>query len=430
MSSRVQGFDTTLFRVVGTGVGEPGPLSADYLFGLGADPFNDNNFPMPSGNWRWPGSLDWGAGHLASAAAFFADRTKINFSSPPAVNLWSQPANISGIGGNGCGAFNELELNDPNWNGQFSQFGDFPWVAESILFSSDSGQTSAHSGIEYGRRQYRGGVGSPWVPGLPQIGDSLASDLSLWNATINGQNRVSLLSGYGSEERLLYAPQNGASAQWVTHWQNDALAPAAGDGPAWWIDVDGRFGRFLPAAGIQAYQRTGAAIDAWGWRLKATDAAFNLHDVLDVNTDGGTLNGATIATIDTATVTYRSAKLDFTVAQDNIPMGIPLRPGFLFVGRLITDLITDGAGIATGAALTVSTGNNATHDNVSIHNISAATINTLISIAPYPTFANAGGATSGLLDAGTQIVGRISTPASGVASLHGYMSVQGFWVPA
>lgn len=426
MSSRVQGFDSTLFRVVGSGQGDPGPLSADYLFGLGADPFNDNNFPMPGGNWRWPGNTDWGTGRLGAASAFFQNRV-INMSEPPADHLAVMAMNLSGIGGNGCGAFDNLYLQDPLWSGSFGALANMSWVRETVGASSSILQTSGFAGTEYARRTYDPNGGSPFVPGLGQVGACMVATLTEWNNTLGAQDTVQTVSGYGAVERRLFAVQNGPSSQWVTHWLNETLVPAAGDGPAWFVDVDGRFGRFAPAAGLQAYQRTTSVGSSWGWKLWGTDSGFVLHDMLDVTTDGGTLNGATIATTLNAPATYASGLTDLTV-PGNFAMNIPQRAGFVFMPMLGRLLLHAYAGTATGS-LVISGGNDGAQTNIFNNTIPAGTLNTDGAAVPFPTTLTVPGAVTPLIDSNTLIVGKITTAPTGVTSAHGYVVISGFWLP-
>jgi hypothetical protein len=261
-------------------------LAAIYAFGLTDEPPsgqpNDNLFGMPSGNWRFPGPLNWGA-FYDSATEYFQNRT-INMSAPPAFELVSMASNLSGIGGNGNGALSIYELNDPAWGGAFGALTNMAWTELKVTFSSDATQGIGHTATEFARRSFFPNGGSPFIGGGsgPGPGAAMLSQLSLWNNTLGALDTVQSLGGYGDEERLLYAIQNGANGQWVTHWQNHTAVPAGGDGPAWITDVDGRFGRLATAAMIQSYQTDGNVAHAWGYRLYAVDGAFTLRKMLDV----------------------------------------------------------------------------------------------------------------------------------------------------
>jgi hypothetical protein len=332
-----------------------GTLANIFAFGAGDDAFNDNNFPMDSGNWRWPGPLDWGAGHLGAAEAWFQNRL-INMGSPPAASLKVQAMNLSGIGGNGCGSFDNLLLQDPFWNGfSFSALGNMAWVREIVGASNSILQTSGFAGVEYARKTYFPNGLSPMVPGLGQLGAAMRDSENLYNSTAGVPVQVRSLGGFGDEEQLLTAVQNGASAQWVTHWNNDTLAPAVGDGPAWWVDVDSRFGRFRPAAGLQFYQTDPNVFKAWGSKIWVTDDAGVLSAGLDIDHTRGLLNGAPISVVPSATSGSATAMQAYSLDCDPSTLGdkgvlVPKRAGAVFV----ISRWSQGVVAKTGAAVTTA----------------------------------------------------------------------------
>ena len=290
---------------------------------------------------------------------YFQNRT-INMSEPPAAQHSSMAANLSGVGGNGCGAFDELELDDPTWNGTFGAISNMAWLREVVYFSADTNETSAHLATEYARKTYFPNGLSPRVPGLGQIGAAMRDSENLYNATAGAPMQVSSVTGYGDVERLLQAVQNGSSAQWITHWNNGAAAPAAGDGPAWWVDVDGRFGRFVPAAGISFVQEGAVpGTSAWDCVLWAQDAGGVLHDVLRVDSTRGLLNAQQIATLaasgGVAFQTYTSAEIDLTGTPTAVCA--PAVPGksWLHFSSLLEITQSDGV-LTTGATITLPCG--------------------------------------------------------------------------
>ena len=160
------------------------------------------------------------------------------------------------------------------------------------------------------------------------------------------------------------------------------------------------------------------------------NAEVNVTGVADLSASGVVLSVPLTlpATQQGVAAQYTTALLDLTATADNISLSIPQRSGYIFCPRLLTVLVHDGSGTATGS-LIWSAGNNASHNNTASMTVSAATINATVPVAPQPAFANGGGA-SPLLDSATQIVAKISTAVTGVASLHGYLSISGFWVPS
>ena len=328
-----------------------GTLASIYAFGLGDDPTTDNLFGMPSGNLRFPGALSSLDG---AAVEYFQDRSVISLASAPAYDLISIVSNLSGIGGGGQGFFRIAELNDPAWNGTWAGFGpsDVRWAMESITFSNDVTQGAHRTSAQFARRDYRNVGLSPFTfPNIDPTLNAMCVDLMLYNNKDLTENLVERLSGFGGREQLLVSTSNGANAQWLTHWNNEAAAPAAGDGPAWFI---GRlpFGGNLPRAVSQAYQRgANQETDGWGWRFYGQVPGSGPTDlILDINTDGGTLNGADLTT------DYISAKLDLTTALGVVDL-VPPRAGFVFVPILVKILTTDIAGaVTTGPSIFFFTG--------------------------------------------------------------------------
>lgn len=179
-----------------------------------------------------------------------------------------------------------------------------------------------------------------------------------------------------------------------------------GDGTASWVKNgtgDTAWSTFPPAAGLSSV---------------TTDTTLS---------GAGTLGSPLGANLAGLSSVYSTALLDLTATADNISMGVPQRTGYIFVPRLLTVLWHDGSGTATGS-LVWSAGNNASHNNLAQMTVTSTTINANIAVEPQPSFANGGG-TSAILDGATVAVAKITTGVTGVTSLHGYLSMLGFWVP-
>jgi|SRR5215831_846048 len=333
------------------GAGKTPTLNQVWLAGAVLEPPSGqpdfNVMPMPGGNLRFPGYTDWGTGRNGAGVGWYQAKGAINLSEPPAYELVAEAWQNSGVGGLGCGAFEIYELNDPAWNGNFGSIsGGTQWQAELIAASNDTSQTSAHTNTIYGKRLYNANALSPPIPNVGGIGGGFQAELDLWCNNLGTIASAQLLevrnlTGYGSEELRCLAIQNGASAQWLTHWLNGATTPAAGDGPTWWTDVDSRFGRFLAAAGIGPYQVTSNPQGAYGWRLWGTDGVtFPLATpLLDVNNLRGLLNGNVIP----ETIVF---DLDMTNAADQGTV-IPAKPGYVFVPSRFTSKVVAVTGTAT-----------------------------------------------------------------------------------
>ena len=303
MANRTQAFDTLQNRLISPAAAPPTPttpsLAAVYAFGLSDDPFADNLFAMPAGNLRFTGAVSWGS-RWDSTVEYFEDRTKYNPISPPPYDFVSLATTVGALGSR---TFQAYVLNDPAWTGVIPGL-DQTWVAEVIGMSRDTSEASLHAATSLASRSFSSFGTSPFTanPNSSGVGHAMQESLSLYDS-LNGAPQVTSIStGFGMQQLLVRAIENGANAQWCTHWANNASVPAAGDGPAWLIDGIGAFNSYSPRAGIQAYQRTNDQLGAYGWRLYLSDGLVQpMKLALDVNLDGGTLNGAAIATIDAGT---------------------------------------------------------------------------------------------------------------------------------
>jgi hypothetical protein len=330
-----------------------------YALGLSSEPPNgqpdDNVFVMPSGNLRFPGYDQWGSG-FSAAVQYFQSKAGIAISEPPAYELVSMAFNNSGAGGNGCGSFRDDELNDPAWDGNFNHLaGAIIWVVERVLGSNDPNQTSAHASSVYGERSYDGNAETPFTfPDTSRQGFGLEHILSLWDGINNVPRVAQGIGAWGQEEKLLYAVSNGANAQWITHWDNEAATEAAGDGPGWFVDRGANsFGHLNIGAILQAYQRGAvSSAAAWGWRLFATDGT-TVQMPLDINTDQATFD-VPIVTPPLSTPSGESLtesfSLDIDTTSSSADKGIivPARPGQSFlISRISGTVISKTGGVVT-----------------------------------------------------------------------------------
>jgi hypothetical protein len=358
VSSRIQAFDSVLNRLIkdASAGGDPGPLSADYLFGLANDPTTDNLFPMPSGNLRFPGYIGRGSGTLDAGIEYFQDDA-IDFTSPPSFMLASMATNHTV---EGTRTWFELEMNDPTWNGDYSQI-QSNWIVESVIYSRDVTQGPNHTGSVLANRQYSSlGSSANTFPITSSNALSMFDQLELFNGTVGSPVVVEQRNGYGAEELLLYALENGANAQFLTHWQNHTINPATGDGPAWIIDGDGRFEHYNPRAALQAYQLTAFQNGGYGWRLfGAADSTPSLATILDVSPTAGFLNGAPIATLDVGAFgveSFESGVVDFTTTSTGNVI-VPAKAGKrFFVVSAIEEVATFTGALTTGPTVQVKYG--------------------------------------------------------------------------
>ena len=299
-------------------------LFATYAFGVSDEPPNgqpnDNLFGMPAGNLRYPGYTDYGAARGAAEIMWFQQKAPIALSSPPSYELISQAWQNSGIGGFGCATFRINELNDPNWNLLFGSIsGGTAWITETIAASNDPTEDSTHATIFYGRRSFDANAQSNFVPGGGGAGGfALETRQTLYNDQTGALEIVQNVTGYGMRELLCLTIQNGANAQWVTHWNNNAPVPAAGDGPAWWVDGNGLFGHFVPVAGVNPYQKTNDYTLGWGVKLWGRTAAGALTLILDADTDRTSVFALEVPYADSTVVPKSAANTARLIYDPNI----------------------------------------------------------------------------------------------------------------
>ena len=413
-----------------------GTLAAIYTAGLAA-PAVDNLFPMPSGNLRFPGSLTRGGGGLGAQVQYFEDGTAIDLAAPPSWALISKAANLSGVGGSGEGFFNLYEFNDPLWNNTFAELNGVTvqWFVENVYFSSDPSQDPAtHAATLFGARWYASFGTGPYVglPAVGTVGSSMLHYTALFNGQTNTGETVEELDSYGQVGYVLRPNQHGQTAQFVTHWSADLIGLAAGDGPAWTVEIAGTFGHYNPVAALQFYQLDPNPALGWGAKLITINhAGTAFTDALDVNIDRGLLNGVEIATLSTAAVRAVSPVLDFTLSNVGVSMTPKLqRAGFYFVCTGVELLSRTPRVTAATGDLVARLGNDGGHVNVvNGTHANPATINSAGTIAPY-VFANFFAPPAGAVyaDAAAEIVLDTDPPA-GVTAFTGQVVVQGVWVP-
>ena len=277
----------------GGGGGSGKTLASIYAFGLTDNPTADNMFGMPSGPLRFPGNTFWGAGFRAAAIEFYESRS-INFAEPPWFGLISYARNLSGIGGAGTGGYWEYEMNDPSWNGDPATLFNTLWQVESINFSADQTQGPAHQATPFASRGYdmNGTVPYTW-PASATDGVSSRHKMSLWQNISSAVADINVYNGYGFEQSILYRVRAGATLRELVHWNETGFSPAAaGDGPAWFVDIDGRIDHQIYRAGHQFYKATTDPNGAWGWRLIGYDGT---SPTLTITADISTVSAAFIA---------------------------------------------------------------------------------------------------------------------------------------
>jgi len=383
----VGSFDGWLGASPGSGAGGGGgggTLASIYAFGLAA-PNTDNIFAQPAGKRLFTSIVSNSPSNKDAPEEWYADRTAIDLAVPPAANLRVNVANLSGVGGNGCGTFDVNGLSDPSWNGTFNAISNMAWLVEEVMFSAVNTKLPPFTGTVYARREWLPNGASPYIPGAGQTNSAMVHQIELYDNFTAAVSQTSRLDGFGMTEQRLRAIQNGANAQWVTHWLNSAGVPAAGDGPTWWIDKDSRFAHFDPAAGLQAYQEGADQVaSAWGWRMWAYDGAGHLNVVLDVDNTRGLLNSIPFPT----TCSFISDEFDMTVPGVYGFSSMPSLPGYT-LSQVSARIVFDNLAATTFATgPTLSVGNNVTHDNILTSAVqpTAATINIYVALGPGGTY--------------------------------------------
>jgi hypothetical protein len=383
-----------------------------------------NYFSMPSGNLRFNGDVASGAlpgtGFFESATTPGDPRTGTDY------HRRYYPVS-QGIGGFVADQYVGW---DPLWNGNFNDLGGVDIQSELIGFSQGTGlQNQPNMAITIGAQHYQavgGFFDGPITWPIPGSNPGQRADLSiaLWNDTVSAVQRRFNANGYGQ----LYTGPLGTAAGIFAAWDIQAdisrQPAAAGNG----IGIFVRDGTGDPPKGIlDMYLQDGDRTHGWGWEFWASDSNTHLERICSMDWQNGVQFFAPITTAPNAAAEYNSALLDLTVAQTNIPMGVPSRSGYYFVVSAANLILAQISGVATGPLLW-SMGNDVGQQNVTAKNHTAALLNTFAPVVPYPLYLASANINVPLADAGPQILGRIQTPIAGVASAHGYLQVIGAWV--
>jgi hypothetical protein len=409
-------------------------LRATYAAGAG-DPIADDLMVMTNGNMRFQSTVD--SNPLPVLGYFQAAAAQSEAASGFPCELWSLAIDVAG------GAFGRrfavYQMFDPNWDGTFTAINGKSWETERVTFTTDGGNEykSQNQNPAFGSRDWK--IFSHYCPvSYPQgssVNGTVMHETGLYNTIDLGLRLVDQLDGWGQTNRELTPQSNGITWQWASHFNTVNIAGAANDGIGWAIYSGDLAHTNHLQAGIAAEQVTGDPLGDWYWALYVSDTLGGLAKVADfgrtaINFYAPTTFTSSVsfpASVAEPVVAYRSALIDLTVVQDNIPLNIPQRPGFIYIVKQATLHIHDGAGTAT-TNLTVSIGNNASHDNEASSAIAPASLNPLI--GRIPAYAVISVAAAQLIDSNTLIVAKVSTVAAGVTSLHGYLAVTGLWVPA
>lgn len=298
-------------------------LASVYAFGLADVPFTDNMFAMPAGNLRFTGAVDWGV-RWHSTIEYFEDRTKYDPISPPPYEFVSLATTVGSLGSR---VFEAYVLNDPAWVGGFATL-DQTWIVENIAFSADPIETANHSAISLASRTYTTFGASPFTVNPNSTGvvgsHAMQETLTLFDSKNGAPDLAQIVTGFGMQQLMLRSLENGANAQWCTHWNNNATVPAIGDGPAWVIDGVGNFNAMSPRAAIQAYQTSNSQLGAYGWRLYTSDGLVQpMKLALDVSLAGLVLGfgAVTLPSVDTTTFPVAPAGLANVAYDDTLKAG-------------------------------------------------------------------------------------------------------------
>ena len=410
-------------------------LASIYAFGLGDNPAADNIFATPDGVLSFAGRGDiadgWTVGFFETPGIFSASaRAASNYSA-----LWLNTNNP------GTRIFESYTINDPNWSGAFPTPSNITWITEQIALGNNPANTADRSAdvflafelwTDAGLRNFT--FPDPGVLGL----SGMTRGTRLFNSSL-GVSEISQEDPYGQQEFVSYRLQTGATAQFLTHWNQNVSNSVAGDGPAWWIESRGTLGSFEPKAGLQGYQTGNAVSDPWGWRAFAWDGAA-VQTVLDVTPTRGLLNGATIATLPVATpfsVGAVEALVDFTTVADNISFTIPLtNPGHVFIPFRHNVEFLAMTGVAA-ASLIYSIGNGNSmagdgHANVvsrALGTVSAAGLNATTAFVPIIGIQTNAGVGGTLVDGATEIVVRVVQAPTGMTVCSARIEILGYWRP-
>lgn len=406
-------------------------LSTIYLAGLADDPATDNLFPMASGNMRWWG--DTAAGSFPNAAFFENDGVTGGDSRVAAWYTQRYYQTSQGIGGIHQDA---LVGHDPAWDGTLGALNLLSLTDQQWGFSRGTGQNGFPSGPDYldignaGLQVVSGFFDGPDTFPIPgsNAGARPSWQLRLTNSVDGAPGLRAEVDGWGTSYQYPRPGSNGIMAALDSRGGfGTGYTPAAGDGIGWFI----RNSTQDPPKAIAAAVTLDGNVNTgpWGWQWWVYDGGA-LGKIMSADWTNGIVFNAPVSSPAGGTgvlSSYTTGLLDFTTPANNISMSIPQRPGYMFYRTSAALVIHDFAGTATGSLLG-GIGNDVGRSNVAVVNTNASSLNTFGALAPF-SIAIASPATTNL-DSATQIVAQIATAPTGVTSMHGYLQVNGFWVPS
>jgi hypothetical protein len=406
-----------------------GTLAEIYAFGLGDNSTADNVFAMSTGNRRWAISPAGGAFDTISDAFFE--------SSPPLgdsrVGVWAARRQVNAFTTGAtfltASLYNETDVGNPLPDGRTW----ITWRGQSAIDLLETGFNGNLSWLEkYDANNFFNGQPVSIPTADPAVGGRITKSEALYANALSGPGAFFArdLTGWGQED-LYTLPQSAGITPSFLGWYNTGqIADAAGNG------VGVFFGAGDPShnrpdrlrGGLDCHMLGANYLGDWGSRIWAYDSSGpSLVQVAEFDPHAITFNvpvfGADVGT-------GSSGLLDLTTVADNIPMTIPVRAGYYFCPFQARLFLRDTTGAAIAGTLSISYGNNATHDNGGASAISVASFNTLAGQKPaYVTLGTGSAASPELVDAGTAFNVKISAVLTGVATAHGRIAVLGFWYP-
>lgn len=412
--------------------GDTGPavkvtLASIYTFGLADAPTTDNLFAMPTGNRRWADASALVTGFGTVSDAFYETPGSAGDSRVGAwiTRRWRSGARPSTT-------FRTDIDYDAGYVG--APLDGTEWVIEQQYLSNSLDETKVVGDLYSQRKTYLWNFFNGQPQGFPSPG-ALAGAYALESLEQYhggpdvGVNITHRRTGWGQVFAFTRPQRAGITASYIGVYNNNTTADASGNGAGFWVSA-GNESTNGPRGFYEAHMLAGGTLGAWELGLWSYDGATMVQRAT-FGAAGGTVNGATIATLfgGRTTESFVAEKVDITVAGTTAL--IPARAGFYFLATRVTAYGISLAGVATGS-LVWSIGNDGGSVNIQgATTTTAVTLNAQIAVGN-PSFlaqANAIGTTP-LANMSTPAVLKITTPPTGItAGSKVTFFVNGVWVP-
>lgn len=205
-----------------------GTLANIYAFGVGDSPTLDNFFPMPEGDWLFPGVFQTTA--FAAYGIGYIENSRVGGNANP----WSYVRQFGSSTQSVARAFNAYSINDAAWNGFAPSLGSNPvWITEIVTFGhAADGDVFREQDAVFAQKLYQFATGGWTYPNPPGNGQVAYRELDLWNFIDGAATPITRTDGFGQTISIIRSNFHGITPMSTASQLFDHPG-AAGDGTGW-----------------------------------------------------------------------------------------------------------------------------------------------------------------------------------------------------